>query len=174
MSASARAYLLLDDAALLEECDVLTYRASGPGGQKRNKTDSAVRLAHRPTGLAAIGTESRSQHENKSRALARLRRAIAFEVRAPLDSADYEPSPLLRTCISAARGLQCGRRDQRYWLVVAELLDLLLAHRAAVRDTARALDLSTANLVAFFRRDPKLWERVNRFRAEFKLPLLRA
>lgn len=61
---------------LLAECDVETYRGSGPGGQHRNKTESAVRLRHRPTGLTRVGTEERSQLRNKRAALERLHQAL--------------------------------------------------------------------------------------------------
>src|SRR3954471_19308685 len=71
----------LTDAQLLGQCAVDTYRASGPGGQKRNKTSSAVRLRHLPSGLLVIAEESRSQHENKARALRRLREALYLELR---------------------------------------------------------------------------------------------
>ena len=57
--------------------------------------------------------------------------------------------------------------------MVAELLDLLGAQRAAVRDTAAAFGVSTAHLVVFLRKDPKLWQRANEMRAEFKRPPLR-
>src|SRR3954452_23454261 len=71
----------LTDAQLLAQCAVDTYRASGPGGQKRNKTSSAVRIRHSPTGLIVIAEESRSQHENKAKAIKRLRRALYLELR---------------------------------------------------------------------------------------------
>src|SRR5256885_7886786 len=71
----------LTDTQLLAQCEVDTYRASGPGGQKRNKTSSAVRLRHPPTGLIVIAEESRSQHENRARALRRMRQALFLEVR---------------------------------------------------------------------------------------------
>src|SRR5207248_3803730 len=73
----------LTEDQLLAQCEVDTYRASGPGGQKRNKTSSAVRLRHPPTGLIVIAEESRSQHENKARALRRLRRALFLKLRDP-------------------------------------------------------------------------------------------
>ena len=77
----------LSDAQLLAQCEVDTYRASGPGGQKRNKTSSAVRLRHPPSGLLVIAEESRSQHENKARALRRLRKALYLKLREPARAA---------------------------------------------------------------------------------------
>ena len=71
----------LSDPQLLAQCEVDTYRASGPGGQKRNKTSSAVRLRHGPSGLLVIAEESRSQHENRARALRRLRQALFLKIR---------------------------------------------------------------------------------------------
>ena len=61
------------DAALLAECEVDTFRAGGPGGQHQNKTDSAVRLRHGPTGLTVTCRAQRSQYLNKMDALRRLR-----------------------------------------------------------------------------------------------------
>src|SRR4030088_414370 len=74
----------LSDAQLLAQCEVDTYRASGPGGQKRNKTSSAVRIRHLPSGLIVIAEESRSQHENRVRALRRLRQALYLKIREEL------------------------------------------------------------------------------------------
>jgi len=65
-----------DDDALWAECDETVFQASGPGGQHRNRTRSAVRLAHRPTGLVVIGRRDRSQHRNRADAIRRLRARI--------------------------------------------------------------------------------------------------
>jgi peptide chain release factor len=55
-----------------EELRVEVMRAGGPGGQHVNKTESAVRVTHVPTGLSAVAREERSQHRNRALALARL------------------------------------------------------------------------------------------------------
>src|SRR3990170_2848241 len=78
-------WLRLDDAALLRQCREERYRASGPGGQRRNKVETAIRLHHRPSSLSAQAEESRSLQENRVRALRRLREGIALELRAPFD-----------------------------------------------------------------------------------------
>src|SRR5262249_9931067 len=67
--------------ALLAQCDVETYRASGPGGQHRNKTESAVRMTHPPTGIVRVATEDRSQLRNRQLALERIWRAIEAKKR---------------------------------------------------------------------------------------------
>src|SRR5438046_2875702 len=84
MAPDRATWTALTDAQLLSQCDVDTYRASGPGGQKRNKTSSAVRLRHGPSGLLVIAEESRSQHENKAKALQRLRRELYLKLRREL------------------------------------------------------------------------------------------
>lgn len=66
-----------DDDALLAECDFEAFRASGKGGQHVNKTDSAVRLRHRPTGITVTSQESRSQWQNRSICLQKIREKVA-------------------------------------------------------------------------------------------------
>ena len=66
---------------LLRQCDVETYRSSGPGGQKKNKTESSVRIRHRPSGIVRIATESRSQARNRMVALERVYKALEARAR---------------------------------------------------------------------------------------------
>ena len=61
---------------LLKECDVDTFRAGGKGGQHLNKTESAVRLIHNPTGIIVNCQDERSQYQNKQKCLTRLREKL--------------------------------------------------------------------------------------------------
>jgi ribosome-associated protein len=64
------------DDDLLRECLMDTFRSSGPGGQHVNKTESAVRLKHLPTGLVVTSRAERSQHQNKAHCLRKLREKV--------------------------------------------------------------------------------------------------
>lgn len=66
---------------LARECDITPFKSSGPGGQKKNKTESSVRVRHRPTGITRIATESRSQVRNRRAALERVRDELARRAR---------------------------------------------------------------------------------------------
>jgi hypothetical protein len=166
-------YVSLEDHELLSQCLVDTYRASGPGGQKRNKTASAIRLRHEPTGVSANAVESRSQHENKAKALKRLRLSIALKIRRHVEIDGYEPSELLRSCISRSGKFAIGRRDERYYAVVWEVVDLLFACKMQVSTAAQKLGLSTANFSAVLRNDPPVWRRVNELRKDEGLSSLK-
>jgi protein subunit release factor B len=64
------------DEELLRECEVETFRSSGPGGQHVNKTESAVRLRHLPSGVVVTSQQERSQHRNRALCVQRLRKKI--------------------------------------------------------------------------------------------------
>jgi hypothetical protein len=157
----------LTDAQLLAQCNVDTYRASGPGGQKRNKTSSAVRLRHPASGLIVIAEESRSQHENKAKALRRLRQAFVLKIREPImdeSLASLAQRPELTQAKTSVGRLDVGKRDPRFWPAAAIVLDVLDKAGARLADAAASLGISTGNLVDFLQIDPKVWEEANHLR----------
>ncbi|MDX9973034.1 MAG: peptide chain release factor-like protein [FCB group bacterium] len=64
-----------------DEIEITFYKSSGPGGQHRNVTESAVRVRHLPTGIVVVSAESRSQHRNKEAALLELERRLELRNR---------------------------------------------------------------------------------------------
>jgi protein subunit release factor B len=65
-----------DPETLKKQVLIETYRSSGPGGQRKNKVETAVRLTHLPSGITVVATEHRSQAENRKLALERLRERL--------------------------------------------------------------------------------------------------
>ena len=155
-------HLLASDDALIAQCKVDRYRASGPGGQHRNKTESAVRLRHEQTGVTAIGEDSRSQLENKMHAVRRLRSAIALEVREPM------PAPTPRLLAFAAAGTAPlgakTRQTGEYWASIAELLDLLVENKLEIGTTAQQLGLTTGAMSKLLLHDEAVGRVVNDLR----------
>jgi ribosome-associated protein len=81
------------DEDLLRECEVETFRSSGPGGQHVNKTESAVRLRHLPSGVVVSSQQERSQHRNKALCLQKLRKKI--------EKLNYRPARRVPTRVPA-------------------------------------------------------------------------
>ena len=94
-----------DRESLERDCDIEFLRASGNGGQNRNKVETAVRLVHRPTGLMVVATERRSQAQNREAAFERMA--------AKLEALQHEDIPRVATRPSAGskeRRLEGKRR----------------------------------------------------------------
>jgi protein subunit release factor B len=104
----AHGWHLLEDEVLLAQCEVQAHRASGPGGQHRNKAETAVRLVHRPSGVSVEGKDERSRTQNLRIALARLREKLARRA--------YRPPPRRPTKPTRAgkeRRLEAKKRASR-------------------------------------------------------------
>ena len=144
------------DEQLLADCRVEAFRGPGPGGQKRNKTSSAIRLMHVPSGLSAISTESRSQKRNRQMALVRLRHKIALLVREEVDLAEF-PNP---------RILEAPRRSGDYPAAMGKILDVMDHAGWSVSEAAKILGVSTGRLVGFLKADGPLFAEMNRRRRE--------
>jgi len=160
--------LALGDLELARECELDRFRGSGPGGQKRNKTESAVRLRHLATGLVGLATESRSQAENRARALRRLRENAALDLREPVATDGYRPPAELAALLAAGAGRHGPRQRNTcaYLQAVAQLLDLFVATGCSVGETGRLLGLTTGAASKLLLGDDRVARAANQLRAD--------
>jgi len=157
------AWLRLEPQRLLEQCRVEHYRSSGPGGQRRNKVETAVRLRHRPSGIVAQAEEARSMAENRKRAVRRLREHIALNCRAPLDL-DEPALPPEFLEYRLGNSLAINHRNESYPIIVATVLDVLAAAEGSYARAASAIGLTTSQLLRFLEADREVWRVVDSVR----------
>ncbi len=153
-------WLRLDDNRLLQQTDQERLRVSGPGGQRRNKVETGIRLHHRPSGITVQATEDRMLDRNRAVALRRLRLQLALQVRHPSPTTEGDlPSELLRYRLPGG-GLAVKQSNPDYPLVVAAALDALAAAAGSYAAAAHILGVTTSQLVKFLQEDPEVWRAV--------------
>jgi hypothetical protein len=144
---------------LLLECEIRRTRASGPGGQHRNKVETAIQMVHLPTGITAAASERRSQEQNRSMAVQRLRMQLAIEHRS-VTAPEVHPSKLWKSRCHGNR-IQCNDQHADFPALLAEALNAVDAKASDVRVAAAALGCSTSQLVRFLAKSPEALKRVN-------------
>ena len=161
----------LEPEELLRQCQIRRQRRSGPGGQHRNKVETAVILRHSSTGTEAEANERRSQAENRRVAVNRLRINLALHVRCLIDRKSG-PGRLWR---SRCRGkkIAVSRRSKDFAAILAEALDVVFALGADVRAAAEFLDCSPSQLVKLLKEEPRALSAVNGRRVEEGLKRLK-
>jgi hypothetical protein len=162
----------LPDDVLLTQCTITFGRSSGPGGQHRNKVETAVRIAHEPTGITAGATERRSQYQNRSEAIRRLRLTLARDVRTRVDRERHEPSDLWKAR-RQGRTMSINPKHRDYPGLLAEALDVVHARKFDVAGAAGILGITMSQLAKLIRHDKQAFARINEGRIEMGMPPLR-
>ncbi len=152
--------------ALIAGCDFQRTRSFGPGGQHRNKVESAVVVTHKATGISGQASERRSQHENRRKAIARLRLNLAIGTRTePGKLVNISPSSLWKSrCRGGRIGISSEHDD--FPAILTEGLDQLYANEWDAARAAKSLACTTSQLIKLLKKEPAAFELVNRERAK--------
>jgi hypothetical protein len=149
---------------LLRVCRIVRTRRSGPGGQHRNKVETAVVITHLPSGVKGEASERRSQSQNLAMAVFRLRVNLALAVR------HDRPWPILPSdawqarCCNRRLALSASHAD--FPGLLAEALDVLANFDTDMTMAAKALGISASQLVKLLQLEPRALAQVNAHRRE--------
>ncbi len=155
----------LSENLLSNQCETQTTKRSGPGGQHRNKVESAIVIKHLPTGIIGQAGERRSQHENRAQAFKRLRVNLALGYRRELDINRYRRSKLWQARLKA-KSMVVSRDHDDFPALLAEALDVLHWCDFDVKAAANTLSVTPSQLVKFLRLEPQALVWLNRGRSE--------
>lgn len=168
-------WLALPPESFLKLCERTNFQASGPGGQKRNRVLSAVRLEHPPTGLRAEGKARREVALNQKDALQKLRLLLALDAAALFaDNPDRDPAALRARLPAAWPAFRAKINPDHPEFPNAAFLALawLILARGELAPPAQALGLSTSAFVRFLKLSGPVLQRARDLRGRFGRPPL--
>lgn len=151
-------WLAETEQELIRNCTQGAYKSTGPGGQKKDKKKSSIRLVHLPTNICVTSSETRSSKTNLSSAIKKLKFRIAVEVRGP----KIEPEMYNN-----------NYRELKYLFWIAALFDALNKYNFKISNSAEDLGLSTSRLIKQIAKDKNLWKLVNEYRERNNLSYLK-
>lgn len=157
--------------ALQQACSVRRLRRSGPGGQHRNKVETAIALQHTTTGVEAEANERRSQADNLRVALFRLRVNLALAIRMPFD-VEGPPSELWQSRCPRGR-IAVNPAHDDFPTLLAEVLDCVRTHEFDLRSAGEPLKCTPSQLIKFLKLEPRALALVNNERTIRSLHPLR-
>ena len=162
----------LEEVDLLKQCKIDFGRVSGPGGQHRNRTDTATWIVHLPTGVETQATERRSQAQNRHEAIKRLRRKLAVRVRT-VTSRDHHQQSELWSRRRQGEKMSVNPDHSDYPALLAEALDVVVARRFDVAGSAGILGITMSQLARLIRHEKHAFAMLNSGRESVGLPKLR-
>lgn len=161
---------LIPAELLLRQCEIRHERRRGPGGQHRNKTESAVVIRHLPTGIKGQAAERRSQFDNHRNAVKRLRLNLALGVRTE-QLANEAPTDLWKSrCHDGKIGISEDHDD--FPTILAEAMDVLAARNVHLPGSSEQLGVTPSQLVKLLKKEPRAFHWFNDQRRKHGLPVL--
>ena len=145
---------------LLADCEIKRTRGSGPGGQHRNKVETAVVVQHLPTGLRGEASERRSQLQNRQQAIFRLRVKLALQLRHEPESGT---TALWQERTRSGR-VAVSPQHNDFPALLAEALDRIHHEEYALPSAAEKMGVSSSQLVRLLKVEPAALIAVNRTR----------
>ena len=154
----------LTDEELLQQCSMRTGRKAGPGGQHRNKVETAVFIRHNASGIEAHAFERRSQIENRRKALKRLRFALAVQLRYPVKTGDARSELwITRTC---GGRISINPKHRDLPSLIAEAMDTIWACDLDIKKAAIRLCVTSSQLIKLLKLHPPALVALNKARSE--------
>jgi len=146
---------------LIKDCHVRRQRRSGPGGQHRNKVETAIVITHTPTGIQGAASERRNQAENRKHALFRLRINLALHLR----TSRNKQSELWNSRTSNKR-ITINPQHTEFPAVLAEALDIIVNQGLDMKRAAEILSVSSSQLIKLIKADNLAWQHLNQLRSD--------
>jgi len=159
----------LSDEKLLEQCSVKRTRGSGPGGQHRNKVETAIVITHLASGIIGEASEKRSQDDNKVVAIKRLRQNLAIQIRAKRSE---QLGNIVQKRIHSKK-ISVSTNHDDFPILLAEALDRLQEHEFDIASASEKLQCTNSQLMKFLKQLPAAFEYFNQQRQARDLPRLR-
>ena len=151
---------MLEEEQLLKYCEISFGRSGGPGGQHRNKVETACTILHKPSELTASAGERRQQSQNRHEAIFRLRLRLAFKLRRDVHREHYRPSELWQQRRQGKR-IAVNPKHKDYPALLAEAIDVIYARNFDVAGAAGVLGVSMSQLAKLVRHHKHAFARVN-------------
>ena len=145
---------------LLKDCRIQQTRRSGPGGQHRNKVQTAVVVEHQPTGVCGEASERRSQIDNRRQAIRRLRVNLALAIRKSMPAA----VPREWSDRTQSRRIAVNPQHEDFPVLLAIALDTVWSLDFILPEASERLGISTSQLIKFLKLENAALTAVNKER----------
>jgi len=150
--------LKLGNTEFAKGCRIVNYQASGPGGQKRNRKLSAVRLSHVKSNITVTAAEFRETHRNLIIAVSKLRLEIALKTEISGLGIDDK---LLETITFK---YDINEKKPDFQFSVLKTFYYFRQNSASVRETAKDLKISSHKLIKFLKKNKQVWQETQEIR----------